>query len=140
MFAPGMVCVEKPFNHMKKAIHFIPRLWALCAALLAAGAEFSTHGQDGKVIVWGSLGVPNGVTNAIDVSGGRYHALGLFKDGTVAGWGENGYGQINIPAIATNVIAISAGGWHNLALRADGSLVTWGTQSQPDLPPEATNI
>ena len=69
----------------------------------------------------------------VAIAAGAYHSLALKADGTVVGWGENGYGQTTIPAGATNVVAIAAGDYHSLALKADGTVVGWGDNSyRPD--------
>jgi len=60
------------------------------------------------------------------LSVGRDNFLALRKDGTVFGWGENGWGKTNVPATATNVVAIAAGAMHCLALIRDGTVVGWG--------------
>ena len=73
---------------------------------------------------------------------GSRHRLALKADGSVAGWGDNFYGQINIPAAATNVMTIAAGGRHSLALKADGAVIGWGANDygQITIPASATNI
>ena len=50
---------------------------------------------------------------------------------TLAGWGDNSYGQIDIPIGLTNVVAIAGGGDYTLALRANGTVVTWGDPRFP---------
>ena len=54
-----------------------------------------------------------------------YHSLALKSDGSLVGWGDNGYGQTNVPA-GNDFVAIAAGDYHSLALKSDGSLVGWG--------------
>jgi len=49
-------------------------------------------------------------------------SMALKADGTVIGWGYNGYGLLNIPDGLTGVVAIAAGFDHNLALKSDGTL------------------
>ena len=56
--------------------------------------------------------------------------MALKADGTVVGWGWNGYGQTSIPASATSVVAIAAGGYFSLALKADGQVIGWGNNDQ----------
>src|SRR5260221_3659681 len=51
------------------------------------------------------------------MAAGFYHSRALKSDGTVAGWGNNVYGQVNIPADLSGVTAIAAGVYHSLALK-----------------------
>jgi alpha-tubulin suppressor-like RCC1 family protein len=73
----------------------------------------------------------------IQVAAGANHTLALRNDGTVWGWGYNGYGQLGdgtqtnrtsaVQVLGlTNVIAIAAGPNHSLALRRDGTVWAWG--------------
>jgi hypothetical protein len=103
-----------------------------------------------QVIPWGARGepgeslqtVPAGLTNVVSLAAGTFHHLALRADGTVVGWGSNGFNQINIPGGLTNVVAISAGETHSLALRADRTVVAWGNNGlgQSTVPAAATNV
>ena len=64
----------------------------------------------------GQTTVPGGLSNVVAIAAGGYHSLALKSDGTVVGWGDNGYGQTTVPAGLSNVAAIAAGGYHSLAL------------------------
>jgi hypothetical protein len=66
------------------------------------------------------------LNNVIAIAAGDIHSLALKSDGTVVGWGSNGFGQLNIPAGLNNVTAIAAGYGHSLALKSDGTVVAWG--------------
>jgi hypothetical protein len=70
--------------------------------------------------------VPDGLSNVVAIAAGEGHSLALRSNGTLAGWGTNGFGQLTIPVEATTLVAISAGDQHSLALRADGALLAWG--------------
>ena len=63
-----------------------------------------------------------------------YHSLAIRNDGTLAGWGWNGYGQIDVPA--GSFTAVAAGWYDSLAIRTDGTLVGWGGNDtgQTDVP------
>ncbi|MBY0115911.1 S-layer homology domain-containing protein [Paenibacillus xylanexedens] len=50
----------------------------------------------------------------------------LMSDGTVVGWGNNGYGQLHLPVGVSEVVAIDVGSLHTLALKPDGTVVAWG--------------
>jgi alpha-tubulin suppressor-like RCC1 family protein len=80
------------------------------------------------------------IVTAIDA--GRYHSIALCSDGTIACWGDGGYGELGnngtansaVPVQVVNsgilagktVISVSAGGFHNLALCSDGTIAAWG--------------
>ena len=65
------------------------------------------------------------------VASGSYFSAALKKDGSVAVWGNNSWGESNVPAAAqSNVTAIAAGGGFVLALKSDGSVVAWGDNSK----------
>ncbi len=53
------------------------------------------------------------------IAAGAFHSLALRSDGTVVGWGYNGYGQASPPSGLADVIAIAAGQLHSLALFGD---------------------
>jgi alpha-tubulin suppressor-like RCC1 family protein len=91
--------------------------------------------EGGKLFKWGgpnweaSFEVPAQLPDdVVDLEGGERHVLGLLRDGSVLGWGDNGAGQIAIPAGLGQVAAISAGGHNSMALRKDGSVVVWGAE------------
>ena len=137
---------------------------------LAAGAKHSLAlCSDGTLAAWGYNGdgelgdntrterfVPVPVNTApgvstlygnavVAIAAGENHSLALCSDGTVAGWGYNGYSQLGdntstgrlVPVgVNTNagvsalygktVVAVAAGQYHSLALCTDGTVVAWG--------------
>ena len=63
----------------------------------------------------------------LQVAAGAYHSVAVQRDGSVAVWGDNTYGQVtNKPAGLTNVVDVKAGYQHTLALKSDGTLAAWG--------------
>ncbi len=73
--------------------------------------------------------------HGLDDSGG--FSMALKSDGTLWGWGPNGYGQLgdgtlidkNVPVQATgmtDIVQFSAGFWHAIAVKSDGSVYGWG--------------
>ena len=61
----------------------------------------------------------------VQLSAGEKHACGLRADGSVACWGDNGYGQSTPPAATFTHIAV--GYTHSCGLGSDGKIVCWGT-------------
>jgi len=49
----------------------------------------------------------------------------LKDDGSIVGWGYNGYGQAT-PPTGKDYKAIAGGTYHSLALKSDNSIVGWG--------------
>jgi alpha-tubulin suppressor-like RCC1 family protein len=85
-------------------------------------------GVGGTIVGWGDTRIDSGIflrRDNIAVAAGREHSLALRADSTIAGWGNNSYGQAT-PPTGNDFIAIAAGEWHSLALRANGSIVGWG--------------
>ncbi|WP_368667433.1 RCC1 domain-containing protein, partial [Corallococcus sp. AB030] len=129
---------------------------------LAAG-DFHTHAvkQDGTVWAWGrneygQLGdgtttdrlrpvqVP-GLTGVTALAtGSSNHTLALKQDGTLWGWGDNGFGAlgdgtttdrltpVQVPGM-TGVTALATGPFHTLALKQDGTVWAWGNNADGEL-------
>jgi hypothetical protein len=55
---------------------------------------------------------------------GRAHSCGLKPDGTLACWGDNGYGQVTAPS--GPFTQLSAGDDHACGRKTDGTLACWG--------------
>jgi uncharacterized delta-60 repeat protein len=77
------------------------------------------------------------LNDVIDVSAGFLHGLAVLPDGTVMGWGWNGYGQLGDEDAPTetwprrilgidHVIGVSAGGIHSMGIKDDGTAWSWG--------------
>lgn len=76
--------------------------------------------------------------SAATVAGGYHHTLVVKSDGTVWGWGYNGYGQIGDGTTTsprktpvqtsglTSATSVAAGVYHSLALKSDGTVWAWG--------------
>ncbi|MEP7053864.1 MAG: hypothetical protein ABI912_01280, partial [Actinomycetota bacterium] len=75
--------------------------------------------------------VPSGLTGVKAIAAGYLHSLALKNDGTVVGWGANGYGEATPPAGLRDVVAIAAEGSRSVALKSDGTVVTWGKGAAP---------
>ncbi len=130
---------------------------------VAAGDLFSVAlKNDGTVWAWGDnkygeLGNENSPNNSptpvqvrdssgtgymedvVAIAGGGMYTLALKSDGTVWGWGENGYGvlgtdfsqtpfsthPIQVTGL-TDITAIATGYQHSMALKSDGTVWAWG--------------
>lgn len=80
----------------------------------------------------------------VKMSNGDNHTLAIKADGSLWGWGENGYYQIGVGDTVdkkfptrigndTDWVAVAASGFHSLAIKADGSLWAWGLNSNGEL-------
>src|SRR5262249_36837303 len=113
---------------------------------IAAGANFSLAVKnDGSVWAWGrngssESGQPSntlkvttptqvaGISDAVSVAGGDFHALAVKSDGTVWGWGSNTEGQIGNPAGGgptpvqvsglSSASKVAGGGQHSIPLNS----------------------
>jgi alpha-tubulin suppressor-like RCC1 family protein len=86
-----------------------------------------------------------GMTNAVMVSPGIYHTLGLTSSGSVWAWGSGAWGalgdgtttsQATTPQQVsglTNVVSVAAGNFFSLALKSDGTVVSWGANGSGQL-------
>ena len=111
-------------------------------ATLCAGGAGRRHGDPPGVedeLGVDQTNVPSGLTNAVAVAAGDYFALALKSDGTVKGWGYDGFGDVSGANALTNVAAIATCLGNNLALETNGTLVTWGVDGVAP-PAGATNI
>lgn len=135
---------------------------------LAAGSDFSlARRADGTLWSWGSdligtLGdgptdqsrdVPGPTAafhgrSVVAISASVVHALALLDDGTVWGWGYDGFGQLgdnanftqSLPVRMTGLtqltaakVAIAAGTVHSLVLRSDGVVEATGRNARGQL-------
>ncbi len=76
------------------------------------------------------------------IAAGTFYSLAVRDDGTLWGWGGNGYGElgigtvggINLPKqIGSEFSAVAAGASHSIALKRDGTLWTWGRNDHGQL-------
>src|ERR1051325_2328449 len=69
------------------------------------------------------------------VSAGEDHSCTVRKDGTVACWGDNAFGQSTPPPGSFS--AVSAGGQHTCGIQANGSRACWGNDDLGQAAPPA---
>jgi alpha-tubulin suppressor-like RCC1 family protein len=82
-------------------------------------------------------------TDWVAVDGGEWHSIALKTDGTLWGWGDNGYGALGVGLenheigktvtaspvqldAATDWAAASCGDLYTLAVKQDGAFFAWG--------------
>ncbi|MCK7542976.1 RCC1 domain-containing protein [Marinobacter bryozoorum] len=92
--------------------------------VVAAGTPYYNRDYDQAT-------VPPGITSAVQVAAGVYHAAALLDDGTVVCWGRNDRGECDPPVGLTGVIKVAVVNGMTLALKSDGTLVAWGDWSNP---------
>ena len=116
-------------------------LWAWGGNYLG-GLGQGDYGEGSERLVPAEVGSS---TDWVAVDGGEWHSVGLKDDGTMWGWGDNGYGALG-PSVtstvdgyratltptqmnpATDWAAVSCGDLYTLAQKQDGSFVAWGRQ------------
>ncbi len=139
-------------HHMKKTMSSLSGALALLLTLFAltpfaGGAALGAT----SVVVWGEQSinrpVPDGITNAVQVTTGVRHCAALRSDGTVITWGVFDFtapDEIVIPQPIglSNVVAIASGKNHVLALKSDGTVVRWGVLNslRPLMPVGLSNV
>jgi alpha-tubulin suppressor-like RCC1 family protein len=69
------------------------------------------------------------------ISAGEFHTCGIKRDGSVACWGDNGFGQASPPA--GTFIQITAGGRKTCGIRRDGTVACWGNNYDGQATPPA---
>ena len=79
------------------------------------------------------------------IAAGGWHSLALKADGSIVGWGDNGFGQIDVPG-ATNFVAIAAGRqtndlslWFDRATQSTAPVGPLGGSNAPAPAPEPTD-
>jgi len=108
------------------------RSWGVNAnSALGDGSTYSSKSYSTSVVT------VQGVSGAVKVAGGSWFGLALLSNGTVAGWGRNGFGQLGdttngdrataTTAVgvsgATDIAATSVAGY---ALLGNGTIMAWG--------------
>lgn len=108
------------------------RSWGVNAnSALGDGSTYSAKSFSTSVVT------VQGVSGAVKVAGGSWFGLALLSNGTVAGWGRNGFGQLGDTTNGDRATATTASGVSNVtdiaatsvagyALRSDGTIMAWG--------------
>jgi Cys-rich repeat protein/parallel beta-helix repeat protein len=139
-YSPGQVGPDKDWTAISAGAYHTLALKS-DGTLLAWG--LNANGQLGDGLTTNQLS-PESITtvetNWISVTAGREHTLALRSDGTLWGWGFNGWGQIGDGSTTDRLTpvqigtdnhwtAITAGQHRSIGLKADGTLWGWGDNS-----------
>ncbi len=91
-----------------------------CNLLTAWGNNYDwDDGYTGQAVV------PEGLSNAVAVSAGRWHSMAVKSDGSVTNWGDTAHGQEDgIPQAGASIV--SAGELFHIAIMQNGSGHVWG--------------
>ena len=93
-----------------------------------------------------------GLTNVIDMHGGREHVVALKSDGSVWTWGSNVEGQqgrgntanalvpTEVPSLGKDNIAVEAGHNHTLVLKSNGTVWAFGLNTDGQLGDGTTTL
>jgi len=96
-------------------------------------------------------GPVTGLSDVVDLHGGREHVAALRDDGTVWVWGSSQQGQLGLGGTTSrstptqvpgliNVTAVETGHNSTLALLADGTVRTWGLNADGQLGDGSTTL
>jgi alpha-tubulin suppressor-like RCC1 family protein len=98
----------------------------LTSSFVLLTSVFSAPAFASEIVGWGGQKLPNApLTNLTKIAAGGDQSLALRTNGSIVGWGGNGFGEATPPA-GNDFTAVSAGEWYSLALKSDGSIVGWG--------------
>ncbi|MDQ1552852.1 MAG: hypothetical protein QOD50_2274, partial [Actinomycetota bacterium] len=149
-------------------------LTAGVSAVSAGGIHSLALKADGSVVSWGAnnsgaLGDGSGMNSSVPVqvsgltsgvvavSAGSAHSLAVKSNGSVVGWGYNGFGQVGdgtggagddvikpvpvqVSGLTSGVVAVAGGEFHSLALKSNGSVVAWGDNAFGQLGDGTTHV
>jgi len=97
----------------------------------STGVSFYDVKQDvgyNKIYSYGNASISgDNLTGVVSISAGENHALALFYNRTISGWGNNTYNKASLGNILTGVTGISAGSGHSLAVLINNTVTGWGS-------------
>lgn len=113
-------------------------------AVLSDGsvAAFGGNTVDNSFNVAGELNVPDGLSNAVAVTGGWYCSYALKNDGGVVAWGYDALGQCDVPPglVATQVAAGNGFAVALVSSAARSLNVSMLTKQKPDQTPPTVTL
>lgn len=134
---------------------------ATFACALVAGGNVKCWGYSNSTSIYGiangyttnqltPVTIP-GISNAVDLSLGYYHACVVLSSGSVQCWGAGNYGALgrgsstssSTPVTVTGITtatSIASGGWNNCAVLADTSVRCWGQNELGQLGDGTTTV
>ncbi len=130
--------------------------FALAVLILPLAGSVVTARAGTSVVAWGAgktinpdstndFGqsiVPANLTNAVQVAAGWRHSMAVKADGTLLGWGYDGFGQTNFPA-GSNYLCVACGEYNSLALKSDSTVVVaddYDFYGEADVPANLSNV
>ncbi|HET9327475.1 MAG TPA: FlgD immunoglobulin-like domain containing protein [Candidatus Eisenbacteria bacterium] len=104
---------------------------------IAWGENYNAQCGNGTMDYELPPGSYTGLTNLVQVEGGRVYTIALRADGTVYTWGRTEGGELGngsffsntfspVQISESNVVQVAAGNSHALALHRNGSITAWG--------------
>jgi hypothetical protein len=100
-----------------------PTCMASVALMMCAASSMQAYADTLNMPVlvgWrsGSLqtNTPSNLSGPTRVACGESFTYALKNDGTLVGWGSNGFGQINTPSNLSGVTQVACGSFHSYAL------------------------
>jgi alpha-tubulin suppressor-like RCC1 family protein len=96
----------------------------IVAEALAAVTEVKGGPAPAAVASYDPAPTSDPATTWLAMASGGMHACGIKADGTLACWGDNGFGQTSPPQ--GQFVKVTAGLVHSCAIRLDGKLLCWG--------------
>jgi hypothetical protein len=97
---------------------------------VSAGTDFSAALTiEGQLIVWGSRAAPPTLDSASAISIAATAAIAQKPDGSLVGWGADGFGLVRFLPTAEHFFSFAVSPSCGLAVRLDGRVIGWGTNA-----------
>ena len=103
---------------------WVPIAAAVVIAIVAGTVMLMRSSSPARAMAPGSM-----EENAVTISAGPFHTVGIKSDGTVVATGDNSFGQCDVSGW-TDIVAIMAGWFHTIGLKGDGTVVATGRNEE----------